>query len=447
MLTGVAGYYEPLHESLGSMTAATLPRSGPHAWASGHPELERPYFDEFAPLLRSDAPGVRFYRNAFATDDFFAASDAPLPSLKSYLEFLIAAAHERGKQPVLKFCRSLGRVGWMARSFPSAVHIAVIRNPVSQFIAAKHQFVAHENPYFLLMPFRVLARNQAHAPVAEVIARFAVSLPLGAADEDGTRARTVLALHLSRTEPEIWYRGFLAFWLLTLLGIPATVDAIIDADLFAALPDYRAECTAKLAGLAGIEVALDGARRPSCCAGRVTGRLGFTRAALWRHHATVSAFLAERHGPDWMEHGPLVHTAALLARATLLGVGHDQPLRARTLTSELDTLAAYAERLGTDLRRSIGRAERAERELAAVYRSSSWKITAPLRFLGTYLRLLRRSLVRLMTRCSAEWDQNAADAGATCTAMVPGPEWVSEGSAREVLQCVAGQIGSERSAP
>ncbi len=386
MLPGVAGFYEPLHESLATITPATLARSGPSVWASGHPSLERPYFDEFAALLHGRAPGVRGYQVAFATNDFFARPDAALPALRSYLELLIAAARERDEQPIFKFCRSLGRSGWMARNFPAAVHIAVVRNPVSQFIAAKHQFVAHDNPYFLLMPLLLLARNASHAPVASAIADFAVSLPPEAADEDLARARTALVLYLRRTEPETWYRAFLAFWLLTLLGIPAMIDAIIDADLFAALSDYQAECATVLAGLSGVAVDLGGAGRAACCAGRVADRLGFGRAELWRHHAMAAAFLAERSGPGWMERAPLATAAALLSRATLIGMGHGRLLHGSTRAAEWDALAAYAERVGAEQGRSSRRAEWAERELAAVYRSRSWRLTAPLRLLGTCAR-------------------------------------------------------------
>lgn len=390
-LAGVASYYEPLHESLATVTPATLARSGPLLWESGHPELERPYFDEFAPLLRREAQGVRGYQAAFATDDFFAGPDAALPALRSYLECLITAARERGEQPVFKFCRSLGRAGWMARNFPAAVHIAVVRNPVSQFIAAKHQFVAHDNPYFLLMPLLVLARNAEHAPVASALAHFALALPAEAAEEDRAKARAALALHLRRTEPETWYRGFLAFWLLTLLGIPAMIDAIIDADLFAALPDYRAERAAELADLSGVAIDLGGAARPACCAGRAVDRLGFTRADLWRHHMTAGAFLAESRGPGWMERVPLTNAAALLARATLIGMDHGRLLHAGFRAAEWDALTAYAERVGADQRRSLRRAEQAERMLAAIYRSRSWKVTAPLRRLGACLRHLLRA--------------------------------------------------------
>jgi len=385
----VAGYYEPLHESLATVTAETLARNGPDAWASGHPRLAHPYFDKFEPLLRKEKPGVRGYMSAFATDDFFAGPDAALPALETYLRRLVEAAHARGEQPVFKFCRSLGRVGWMAKTFPDSVHIAIVRNPVSQFIAARHQSAVHENPYFLLMPLRVLARNASHEAVAAALQHFAVRLPPEAADEDPAKAQAMLTAYLCRTGAEEWYRGFLAFWLLGMLGIPETIDAIIDADLLSSSASYRAECAAELAVLSGVAVDLSTGRREACCAARVTDRLGFGQADLWRYHALAAAFLEAAGGRGWMERGPLASAGALLSYATLLGLGRGRLLEVggRERTAEWDALAGYAERVGADARRAGRRAEHAERDLAAIHQSRSWKITAPLRRLGGCLRL------------------------------------------------------------
>jgi hypothetical protein len=394
-LAGVSGYYEPLHESLATVSPATLAGHGSRLWPSGHPRLARPYFEEFAPLLRNAAVGVRGYQSAFATDAFFAGPDTAQPALRAYLQLLLAAAGERAEQPVLKFCRSLGRAGWMVRNFPEAVHIAVVRNPLSQFITAKHQFAAHGNPYFLLMPLRVLARNAAHEPVASALRHFAVHLPPHAADEDWARASAALATHLRRTEPEAWYRGFLAFWLLAMLGIPETIDAIVDADLLAVSADYLAECAVELASLSGVAIDLGAAARPSCCAGRVADRLGFARADLWRHHASAADFIAERKGRDWIERGAAANAGALLTQATLLGMDRGRLLHAgaRDRAAEWEALAAYAERVGADQRRSQRRAERAERELASVYQSRSWQVTGPLRRLGGWARFLAHRVV------------------------------------------------------
>ncbi|HWA79915.1 MAG TPA: hypothetical protein VG848_06350 [Acetobacteraceae bacterium] len=385
----VAGYYEPLHESLATLTPATLAASGPDVWASGHPRLGRPYFDEFAPFLHDARPGVRGYSAVFATDGFFAGPNAKLPALEAYLRRLIEAAHERGEQPVLKFCRSLGRASWMAETFPDSVHIAVVRNPVSQFISAKHQFAAHENPYFLLMPLRVLARNADQDVVAAALHHFAVPLPDAAADEDQARAKAVLLAHLRRTGAEEWYRGFLAFWLLCMLGIPETIDAVIDADLLSVSAVYQTECAADLAVLSGIAVDLATAGRPLCCSARVADRLGFDRADLWRYHALAATFLETKGGQGAMERGPLPNIVALLNYATLLGLGRGRLLQVgeRGRTAEWDRLTEYAARAGADARHARRRAERAERELAAVYQSRSWKVTAPLRRLGGLWRL------------------------------------------------------------
>ncbi len=389
---GVLAYYEPLHESLAAITPATLPRHGPQLWASGHPQLRRSYFDEFAPLFRKSTTGVRAYRRAFATDDFFAGSDADLPALKGYVRLLVERARAGSKQPVLKFCRSLGRAGWMTRNFPEAAHVAVMRDPVSQFIAAKHQLLAHDNPYFLLMPLLVLARNAGQARVAAALRHFEVGLPPAASEESPERAHSVLRAHLRRTEPEAWYRAFLAFWLLSALGIPETIDVIVDANLLSLSPAYRAECEAELAVLSGLAVDLGGAASPGCCAGRAADRLGCTPAALWRHHAMAAAFLAEEAGGDWADRFAPACVGAMLTYGTLLGMGSLHLLRAGALGrgAEWGALAAYAERAGADARRSERRAERAERELAAVYRSRSWKVTTPFRRLGGRLRQAAR---------------------------------------------------------
>jgi hypothetical protein len=387
-LDGILGYYEPLHESLAAVSASTLARHGPLLWASGHPRLQRSYFDEFAPLFRKSAPGVRAYRREFATDDFFAGPDAAMPALEGYVRLLLERARAGNQQPVLKFCRSLGRAGWMTKSFPEAVHVAVMRDPVSQFISAKHQFVAHDNPYFLLMPLRVLARNASQARVAAALRHFAVRLPPGAEDDNPERANSVLGAHLRRSEPEAWYRGFLVFWLLGALGIPETIDAIIDANLLSLSPAYRAECKAELAVLSGVAVDLGGGASEACCTGRVADRLGCTQAELWRHHATAASFLAAEVAPDWANRFAPACVGTMLTYGTLLGMDPGHPIHAGALArgGEWEALAAYAERAAADGRRAQRRAERAERELAGVHRSRSWKVTSPLRLLGGRLR-------------------------------------------------------------
>ena len=145
-LRGIAGYYEPLNELLATLRPSEVSSLTADSWPSGHKGLTRPYFDEYRPLLKDDRAGVAHYQARFATDDFFAAPDAAMPELEGYLRTLLNDARHRGEQPVLKFCGSLGRVGWMRRRFPDAAHIVVLRDPLSRSSPPpRRQFITSGN--------------------------------------------------------------------------------------------------------------------------------------------------------------------------------------------------------------------------------------------------------------------------------------------------------------
>jgi hypothetical protein len=175
----VRAYYEPLHEDLDSLDRAALTRFSPGSWDSGH-SPGAPYFAEYLPRLRhnmfGDRPGIRGYEQRFAFDDYFRDPDDDDPALHAYLQGLIEAARAEGRVPVLKFCRSLGRVPWMARHFPDAMHAVVLRDPVTQWLSARRQMEVMKNRYFVLAPFVILARNAAHPLVADALARLDVPM-------------------------------------------------------------------------------------------------------------------------------------------------------------------------------------------------------------------------------------------------------------------------------
>src|SRR5215469_10922549 len=127
---GVVAFCEPLNEWLAAATPQTLLEPRPEIWPSRHPSM-RPYFAEYAPLLKSR--GVAGYDRRFAYHDFFATASKRMPALASYLRSLCDLAHSESKLPVLKFTRSLGRVEWMRREFPVAAHIVVVRSPLAQY--------------------------------------------------------------------------------------------------------------------------------------------------------------------------------------------------------------------------------------------------------------------------------------------------------------------------
>ena len=147
-ISGITGYYEPLGEPLAGLRPGNLASITAESWASGHLGLARPYFDEYRALLRQGLAGVRGYQARFATTGFFASPETASPDLYGYLRDLLDAALRNGEQPVLKCCRSIGRVGWMRRHFADAVHIVVLRDPFTQFASATRQFVDTGNAAF-----------------------------------------------------------------------------------------------------------------------------------------------------------------------------------------------------------------------------------------------------------------------------------------------------------
>jgi len=369
-------FYEPLSEDLATLSPAAIDASDPTCWASGHPPLHRPYFAEFRPLLKTVARGVRSFDPTFAVTGFFAAPDSAMPGLRDYLASLLRAAQAEGRQPVLKFCRSLGRIGWMQQQFPQAIHVALLRNPLSQFLSAQRQFQRRDNPYFLAMPLLLLATHREIPDVAAAIRHLGVVLPsLPSAPSLRTKL-AACATHLRSTEPAALYRGFLAFWLATAARIPATIDLVIDSDLLTCAGDYRGQCAVDLASLTGRTIDFDDVRSGSGHDAGMLALSGLGRVDLWQAQRAAEAFLVEQAGEAWADSPLLSRVGAMLGYATLLGTS---PLHAAGLQPVVrwDAVCAEAATLAADARRAVS----AEQRLAAVYASRFWRMSAPLRWL------------------------------------------------------------------
>jgi hypothetical protein len=359
----VIGFYEPLHEGLARLSLDQLPLFEPRGWASGHPTLTRPYFDEFAPLLRHGQGGIKGYMPEFATQDFFAAPNAHLPKLQTYLESLLQHAASRHEQAVLKFCRSIGRTGWMQRRFPAAAHVVVLRNPASQFGSALRQYRRHDNPYFLILPLILLEQNQSNAHVLAAIEQFAVQVPSLPVPGSGPRTMSAYLAYLRRTTPDDWYRGFLAFWTSNVVAIPTTVDCVLDTDLLSSSCSYREACRNDLAMLTGLPLDL-GNYRPSEDNADV---FGVPRTKASHLHDRARAFLAKRSGPAWADSPLGARIGALLACADLIAMDGHAALAARTLSN-----IAVRDRLRK-------RVARTEIVLNRVRTSRSWRMTVAFR--------------------------------------------------------------------
>ncbi len=251
---GVRGFYEPLHEDLSALRAREVGLLRPDSWKSGHGK-GAPYFAEFTPLLRDGGKGVRGHERRFAFDRFFLREDEDDHGLEAYLRGLMAAAAAEGRLPVLKFCRSLGRVGWMEARFPDVAHAVILRDPGAQWRSARRQMEQNKNRYFVLAPFIILARNGHHPLLAAAMNALAVKLPpsLG----DGLDVVTdVCWRHVQRLSWQDRFRGFLALWVACGIAALEGQAPLIDADALACDGGHRAQAEQIMAAAACVPVDL-----------------------------------------------------------------------------------------------------------------------------------------------------------------------------------------------
>ncbi len=249
----IRGFYEPLHEDLAKLKSRDVGLLRPDSWQSGH-GTGAPYFAEFAPMLHRQG-GVRGHQSAFAFDDYFAGPDSDQAALQSYLRGLMASAAAENRLPVLKFCRSLGRVPWMEAHFPDVFHAIILRDPHAQWRSARRQMELTKNRYFVLAPFIILARNAHHPLLADAIARLGVAMPPALSRNLGITTDTCWR-HVQRLSWQDRFRGFLALWAATGITALEGTATIIDGDRLGGDAFYRAEAERALAGAAGVPVGL-----------------------------------------------------------------------------------------------------------------------------------------------------------------------------------------------
>jgi len=224
---GVRAFYEPLHEDLARLTQAGIGHFRPDSWGSLHGD-GTPYFEEYRTLLRGRR-GVALYRRRFAFDGFFLPPDSSDPALEAYVAQLLDLARAEGRVPVLKFCRSLGRVAWMRARFPDAVHAVLLRDPVAQWRSCRRQMEADGNRYFVLAPFLILARNAGDPLLRDAMRWLNVTPPALLGGGFGV-AQTATWRHVQRLDWAQRYRGFLAVWAATSVAALASGAAMVDAD-------------------------------------------------------------------------------------------------------------------------------------------------------------------------------------------------------------------------
>jgi hypothetical protein len=243
----VLAFCEPFNERLARCTQTDLLRDTDSAWDSRHPQLTEPYFAEYLPLL--NGTGVARYESRFAVQRYFLSTQQPLDEA-AYLASLLRHAAESGKQAVLGFSRSLGRVGAIKRIF-GGCHVVLIRDPVQQWLSARSQRVHHGSPYFEIGHLMILAL----APPLSVPGRIAqwLKIPHLRFGSFGHHYR-LLRRRFEPLDDELSYRAFLAVYLLSYARALRHADVILDMDRLSRLPLYAREMSRELFESSGVDL-------------------------------------------------------------------------------------------------------------------------------------------------------------------------------------------------
>jgi hypothetical protein len=134
--------------------------------ANRHPELDRPYFAEFSPLLSQR--GVKSFDRRFAFDRFALGAEDRHPALERYLDGLIGYADAQTRRAVLGCNRTWLRPAWIKARFGS-YDIHVERDPVAIWSSYKRHAQAGNYNFFTNLHL-ILERNghdPLFAPMAE----------------------------------------------------------------------------------------------------------------------------------------------------------------------------------------------------------------------------------------------------------------------------------------
>ena len=253
-LPQVEGFYEPFHSVL-ARDKATLGAIHADSWASGHPALERPYFHEYLPLVRSrkffpPRKGVKGFKVGFELDRFGPEPWPGARSLKAYLDRLLKTARKSRRIGVFKFCRSMGRLTWLMDTFPQVAHVVVLRSPASQWSSYWGQWKKYGNPWFMMAPYRVLGNNL-ETPLVRRAAQ-SLGCDLDALNRLAMETESIALDSIQKIPIEASYRVHLAHWTLSLMSLNERLDAIIDSDKLSYSSSYAQECAELLTRITGL---------------------------------------------------------------------------------------------------------------------------------------------------------------------------------------------------
>jgi hypothetical protein len=129
----VVCYLEPFHEGFADKSSTAswrkIDKYETNTKYFRHPELDRPYFFEYTPPDISEIIESHFHPS-FSFKLYFTNDER---ESRDFIEYLKVLGRARTKLAMFKCCRTIGRLEVLRRAFSEALHIALIRDPISQF--------------------------------------------------------------------------------------------------------------------------------------------------------------------------------------------------------------------------------------------------------------------------------------------------------------------------
>lgn len=241
-------FYEPLHHGLARLNRRRLRRASTgQASTLRHPEMERPYFDEYAPLL--SGRGTARFQRRFAFGDFVLPPSRPAPALQHYLCGLIDVALAAGRTAVAGFNGSDLRIGWMKARF-NALQVALDRDPYALWCSYMDQR-RRGNFTFLINWLRILDANQGDPVLAPLAAHLRERRPKAFYLKDKARYRAMVEqLSVDETYLIVCY-----FWMAYALHALSFCDVVADMDRLNE-PGYRNELSLRIFAGCGLDIDL-----------------------------------------------------------------------------------------------------------------------------------------------------------------------------------------------
>jgi hypothetical protein len=273
-------YFEPMNEHLATATPQVIDLFQPWSFAH-HPKLDKPYLEEFRPLLATGG-GIAGFPAHLTYGRYCADRHARLPELAAYFARLARHAEDLGRVPVYGHVRTALRVDWFRAHVPGR-HIFIRRAPRGQFMSMLTQAV-RGNPYFLQRGLVILSQNLDEPAFAPLL------LAMGNRDLPITLAGLSQLFAEAATQPPPplpqFYTIFYYLYLLAARRGEPCCELVIDIDQASRDPSSRRDTETRIADLTGMAISL-----ADCAVERYERHLGLSNDLFAELENTVEALL------------------------------------------------------------------------------------------------------------------------------------------------------------